>query len=364
MANNQNTQKIEQFLFRRGGKYTVIAGSICIIHLIYLFFFYKIGLLAMSIYNIFCISGYFFFLAEAYKGNRIKDFSYYILFEIPLHSILCTIFVGYEYNFMLLLITAISIVFYFGLFLDCFKRPIFFSSIVAIIYYILLIGCKHYLSFHTPLYTGFKNANSYSDFFGYFNLSVAIFGITFFNILLAIEYGYIKNRLVSENSKLDDYATYDPLTNLLNRRSADEKLNQLFDAHYHDEDAFSVIMCDIDKFKLVNDTYGHDAGDYVLKEVAWILKDTVRDEDIVSRWGGEEFLIIVNNNKANAAILAERIRAQVEAHTYKYQNLELRVTITLGVSSFHANSDINALIKSADQKLYRGKENGRNQVVA
>lgn len=80
MANNQNTQKIEQFLFRRGGKYTVIAGSICIIHLIYLFFFYKIGLLAMSIYNIFCISGYFFFLAEAYKGNRIKDFSYYILF--------------------------------------------------------------------------------------------------------------------------------------------------------------------------------------------------------------------------------------------------------------------------------------------
>ena len=364
MANNQNTQKIEQFLFRRGGKYTVIAGSICVIHLIYLFFFYKIGLYAMSIYNIFCISGYFFFLAEAYKGNRIKEFSYYILFEIPLHSILCTIFVGYEYNFMILLITAISIVFYFGLFLDCFKRPVIFSSIVAIIYYILLIGCKHYLSFHTPLYTGFKNANSYSDFFGYFNLSVAIFGITFVDILLAIEYGYIKNRLVSENSKLDNYATYDPLTNLLNRRSADEKLNQLFDAHYHDEDAFSVIMCDIDKFKLVNDTYGHDAGDYVLKEVAWILKDTVRDEDIVSRWGGEEFLIIVNNNKANAAILAERIRAQVEAHTYKYQNLELRVTITLGVSSFHANSDINALIKSADQKLYRGKENGRNQVVA
>ena len=364
MVVNQKTNKIEQFLFRRGGKYTVIAGSISIIHLLYLFFFFKIGLLAMTIYNIFCIAGYIFFADEAYKGNRIKGFSYYILFEIPIHSVLSTIYIGYEYNFMLLLITAISIVFYFVLFLDGFKRPILFSTVVAVIYYFLLTGCKYYLSFHTPLYTGFKNAKSYSDFFGYFNLTIAITGITFFNILLAIEYGYIKNRLVSENSKLDNYATYDPLTNLLNRRSADEKLKQLFDSHYHDEDAFSVIMCDIDKFKLVNDTYGHDAGDFVLKEVAWILKDTVRDEDIVSRWGGEEFLIIVNSNKANAAILAERIRTQVEAHTYKYKNLELRVTITLGVSSFHANSDINALIKSADQKLYRGKENGRNQVVA
>ena len=364
MVINHKTNEIEQYLFRRGGKYTIIAGAISLIHGLYLFFYFSIGLLPMTIYNIFCISGYIYFAAEAYKGSRIKGFSYYILFEIPIHSILSTIYIGYEYNFMLLLITAISIVFYFVLFMDGFKHPIVFSAIVAILYYLLLMGSKYYLTYHTPIYTGYKNANKYLSFFAYFNLTVAIVGITFFNILLTIEYTYVKNKLVSENSKLDNYATYDPLTNLLNRRSADEKLNQLFDTHYHDEDAFSVIMCDIDKFKLVNDTYGHDAGDYVLKEVAWILKDTVRDEDIVSRWGGEEFLIIVNNNKANAAILAERIRAQVESHTYKYNNLELHVTITLGVSSFHANSDINALIKSADNKLYRGKENGRNQVVA
>lgn len=355
---------IEQYLFRRNGKYPAIAGAVSIIHLIYLFFFYRIGLFPMILYNIVCISGYIFFSAEAYKGNKIKGFFFYTLLEIPIHSVLSTIYVGPEYNFMILLITAVTIIFYFVLFIEGFKRPIVFSAFIAIVYYILYMGLKVYYINSSALYVNYRNADSYIAFFSNFNITVAFIGIAFFNVLLAIEYGYVKNKLVSENSKLDNFATFDPLTNLLNRRSTDEKLKMLFDLHYHDEDAFSIIMCDIDKFKSVNDTYGHDAGDYVLKEVALILKDTVRDGDTVSRWGGEEFLIIVNSNKANAAILAERIRAQVEAHTYTYKNLDLHITITLGVSSYHANSNIDALIKSADQKLYRGKENGRNQVVA
>ncbi|MDO4188991.1 MAG: GGDEF domain-containing protein, partial [Lachnospiraceae bacterium] len=250
------------------------------------------------------------------------------------------------------------------LFIERFKRPVILASVIGFIYFIIYIALRIYCNIYPPMYTRYRISPEVTFFYTYFNVTISFCGVIFFNILHAIEYSYIKNKLLSENSKLDNYATFYPLTNLLNRRSTDEKLKQLFDAHYHDEDAFSIIMCDIDKFKSVNDTYGHDAGDFVLKEVAWILKDTVRDGDVVSRWGGEEFLIIVNSHKANAAILAERIRAQVEAHKYNYKNTELHITITLGVSSYHANTDIKSLIKSADQKLYRGKENGRNQVVA
>lgn len=364
MSAGSTSSSLEQFLFRRGGKYPAIAGAISLIHVIYLFFFYRIGLVSMAFYNVLCISGYLFFSAEAYKGNKIKGFFYYTLLEIPIHASLATIYVGWNFRFMLIMMTSITIIFYFIMFIEGFKHPIVFTTTVSIIYFIIYVGIRVYSSYMPYLYKSYKSSEDIETFFTYFNTFIAFIGLIFFNVLLSIEYSYVKKRLVNENSKLDNYATYDPLTNLLNRRSTDAKLKYLFDAHYHDEDAFSIIMCDIDKFKSVNDTYGHDAGDYVLKEVAWILKDTVRDGDVVGRWGGEEFLIIVNNNKANAAILAERIRSQVEAHTYTYKNNTLNITLTLGVSSYHANTDINSLVKSADQKLYRGKQNGRNQVVA
>lgn len=356
MSSVQTTNKVEQFLFRRGGKYPVIGCGISLIHAFYLYYFYRINLSIMATYNFFAILLYLFFAAEAYKGNKIKGFFIYTIIEIPLHAILSSIYVGFECRFALVLFTGISILFYLLLFFENFKHPVIFGTIVGFLYCVIYIGLRIYCTIYPPLYTNYKLSHAAVNFYVYYNFFISFVGIIFFNILNAIEYGYIKSRLMTENSKLDTYATFDPLTNLLNRRSTDEKLKQLFDAHYHDEDAFSIIMCDIDKFKNVNDTYGHDAGDYVLKEVAWILKDTVRDGDVVSRWGGEEFLIIVNNNKANAAILAERIRSQVELHTYNYKNTELHVTITLGVSSYHANTDVNSLIKSADQKLYRGKE--------
>lgn len=359
-----NSRSMEHFLFRRNGKYPAIAVTISLIHVIYLFFFQRIGLFPMLLYNIVCISGYLFFSAEAYKGNKIKGFFFYTIIEIPLHASLSTVYLGWNYRFMLILLTSVTIIFYFVLFIEDFKHPIVFTTFISFIYFFLYVGIRIHCAFAPNIYTNYKSTPQIEIFFTYFNTCISFIGLIFFNVLLAIEYGYIKNKFMSENTKLDNFASFDPLTNLLNRRSTDIKLQQLFDAHYHDEDAFSIIMCDIDKFKAVNDTYGHDAGDYVLKEVAWILKDTVRDVDTVSRWGGEEFLIIVNSNKANAAILAERIRAKVEAHTYTYKNIELHVTITLGVSAYRANTDVNTLIKSADQKLYRGKENGRNQVVA
>lgn len=358
------SQDFEKYLFRRGGKYPVIAGSISIIHIVFLFFFHRINVLPMVIYNVISISGYVFFSTEAYKGNKVKQFFIFCIVEIPLHAILSTIYVGWNYRFMLILFGAISCVFYFVIFIDDFNRPIIFTTIVSILYCLIYVMMRIYTAFFDPIVTTIHGSSNLETFYIYFNTLITFLCLIFFNVLIAIEYSYIKKKLLSENSRLDTYATFDPLTNLMNRRSTEAQLQTLVNSHYYDDDAFSVIMCDIDKFKSVNDTYGHDTGDYVLKEVAGILSDTVRNEDIVGRWGGEEFLILIKGNKAKATTLAERIRLKVEEHSYVYKKTELHVTITLGVSSYHSNTDIDALIKSADKKLYRGKENGRNQVVS
>lgn len=354
----------EQYLFRRGGKYPVIGIAVAIIHMLYLFFYYRIGIYWMVFYNIIIISLYLYLAAEAYKGNQIKSFFLFATFEIPLHATLSTLILGFEYQFMLIVICSVVCVFYFVLFVNDFKHPILTPTVIAVLYCILYFSVRKCCEINGTIYSNLRTSESDITFFVYFNTTISFMMIIMFSMLTSIEYGYIKGKLVSENNQLDQFATFDPLTNLLNRRSGNAKLKLVYDKHYHDEDAFSIIMCDIDKFKLVNDTYGHDAGDFVLKEVAWILKDSVRGDDVVCRWGGEEFLVIVNSSKSNAAVLAERIRSQIEAHTYRYNNLELKVTLTLGVSSYHANTDITSLIKSADQKLYRGKENGRNQVVS
>lgn len=358
-----NTNKLERFLFRRGGKYLLLGISISIIHAVFLIFFYMCGIFSMMLFNVFSIAGYLLFSAEAYRGNRIKEFFFFSVLELPLHAVIATLVVGSNYHFLFSMIASIPMIFYFVLFIGNFKHTIIIPTVITGLYGVLFIVFQAYSERTYPIIY-VKNSDSYGAFFTSFNFTTIILSTILFNVLTSIEYNYIKNKLVSENSKLDTFATYDPLTNLLNRRSTDAALAHLYDVHYHDEDSFSIIMCDIDKFKNVNDTYGHDAGDYVLKEVAWIIKDQARENDVVGRWGGEEFLIVVSGNKASAATLAERIRAKIEEHTYTYKNYTLKVTITLGVSSFHANSDIKALIKSADQKLYRGKENGRNQVVS
>ena len=127
---------------------------------------------------------------------------------------------------------------------------------------------------------------------------------------------------------------------------------------------YSMMMLDIDHFKNVNDTYGHDMGDVVLKNIAAVLRQTGRDSDIIARYGGEEFIIFLNNTDIEGAkIAAERIRAAVEQTVITTENGErIPVTISLGVTNTQ-NGDIYAMAKEADIALYHSKENGRNQAT-
>ncbi len=173
----------------------------------------------------------------------------------------------------------------------------------------------------------------------------------------------MNTRLEEANAELKRVSITDALTGLYNRGEIDRRIREALDAAKESGKKLSLIMLDIDFFKKVNDNYGHDIGDLVLREVSGILKAN-SDETLgeaAGRWGGEEFFILLpDKNKAQALDLAEQIRAQVEAHRMEKVG---GVTISVGVISADGNEDYHGIYTRVDDALYRAKKGGRNRVV-
>ncbi len=170
--------------------------------------------------------------------------------------------------------------------------------------------------------------------------------------------------LTKLNERLEHLANTDTLTGLANRRHLFERFAEAWAMVQRKDQPLGCIMFDIDKFKSVNDTYGHAAGDFVLKQVARVCRDCLRPYDILGRFGGEEFCIASPQNDADGtAALAERIRGAIEQTDFVFEGTYIPVTVSLGVAErTDDHSGPEALISAADEMLYRAKENGRNQV--
>ncbi|MGE4418464.1 MAG: diguanylate cyclase [Sulfurimonas sp.] len=161
--------------------------------------------------------------------------------------------------------------------------------------------------------------------------------------------------------ELDTLYITDRLTNVYNRVKIDEIIDMELKKQKRYDYVFSIILIDIDYFKLVNDTHGHLLGDLVLKEFAAILKENIRDTDFVGRWGGEEFIIVCpQTDEKGALALAEHLRNSIEASSFTAVE---KKTASFGISTCQKNDDIASIIDNADKALYRAKNNGRNQVV-
>jgi diguanylate cyclase (GGDEF)-like protein len=150
----------------------------------------------------------------------------------------------------------------------------------------------------------------------------------------------------------------DAMTGLLNRRGLDKAVESLREQNT----PFSVLALDVDYFKKVNDTFGHDAGDALLKSVASLIQDQARKGDVVCRSGGEEFIVFLTKTDLDQAFMvAERVRKSIESHEFDTVG---NVTISVGISRWDGtNEPINAVLKNADDALYQAKHNGRNQTV-
>lgn len=164
--------------------------------------------------------------------------------------------------------------------------------------------------------------------------------------------------------KLRALALTDALTGLPNRRYAMKRIQSEWTSLKRTGHNFTLMMLDIDHFKSVNDVWGHDIGDLVLKEAAQAIKEAIRDSDEVCRFGGEEFLLIAKDtSEEQSLVLAERVREAVEKHTMPVKSWDRELTVSIGIASFGSDMDsIEELLKRADEALYAAKENGRNRL--
>ena len=175
------------------------------------------------------------------------------------------------------------------------------------------------------------------------------------------------SELRNDNEQLQELSTTDPLTHLVNVRSFHGMLEHEFKVAKRYGQDISMLMIDIDHFKVINDSYGHPAGDYVLKELSSILSQSVRESDIVARLGGEEFAVILpQTDGRRARRFAHRIRKEVYGHLFEVFGCKIHVTVSIGLSCWPEDAEITEhemLYYFADQALLRAKDDGRDRVV-
>ena len=170
-----------------------------------------------------------------------------------------------------------------------------------------------------------------------------------------------KEELKTAYEKLDLISRTDTLTQLSNRRDFLEEFGNEINRFERNGKPFTVILAHIDNFKAVNDQHGHDAGDFILARQANLMKSSVRKQDIVARWGGEEFIFLLPQTPIEGGkIVAEEIRKKIQDARFTFNETQFAVTITLGLCEFNGSCDMDGCIKKADLALYEGKRKGKN----
>lgn len=186
----------------------------------------------------------------------------------------------------------------------------------------------------------------------YFYIPIFFAGLVLFEILLT----QWRNR----EKQINEISQIDPLTGIYNRRKIGANLSKI----QHEQQSYALVLLDLDHFKSINDRYGHDIGDQVLKKVAKILSANLRGEDVVGRFGGEEFILVLKDKSLKQAIdIAERCRVEIEKEPiYLNKSTSIHVSASFGVSLSQPTLTKEAIIRQADQALYQAKDGGRNQV--
>ncbi len=345
-------------------KYSFICYVAACIHLIVTVTFFILDVVPIYYYNVFSTILYFYMAIVFVPQEKYIHIFICTVSEIIFHSTMFTLLLGWEWGYMSYMIALLPISFYLCLTLPQMRRhllsPIILGISICACYIVTKIACMYI----TPMYTDVASEGFITAGFC-LNTATSFAIILFFSILFSIEIRQMQRTLMQENETLDEIASHDPLTGLLNRRSMEFHLGKVMDVAKKTGAQFSLIMADIDDFKKVNDNYGHDIGDQVLVHVATIIKKQLRGNDYVCRWGGEEMLLLISNNGKVAVQVAERIRQALENTPITTKDGDkITVTMTFGVTGYIPGFNMNKLIKITDENLYRGKRNGKNQVVS
>jgi diguanylate cyclase (GGDEF)-like protein len=311
-------------------------------------------------------------LVDRITGNVFSVISFVFFLAIFVISYYCEPFVAYCVLNAYILLWVIANVISFGWnigvqhFLAILLVFCFFAKYrhiqIKLGYSVCLIALRLWMYYYC-------NANDPWEFLSESTLSTlqVVNTITIFGILALLSYLFstdsqeLEGKLVEYNERLQKQANTDTLTGLFNRRKTMEYLDGLLKAT---ENQISICLCDIDFFKRVNDTYGHDIGDVVLQTIARSFRTGLPQNTFISRWGGEEFLLIfptMNGDEANVAL--EHLRQKIKGIVFDGGHEKFSVSLTYGLVEYDYVSNLDTILKQADEKLYIGKENGRDRIV-
>ena len=282
--------------------------------------------------------------------------------EIILHSFICVILLGNNFGFSMYFILLIPMVYNILHSINT-NRFLLKASMLSLLSFVIFVTCYVLSNIKQPLYMNdaLKKVRPYVYVA---NMLIVFLALSFFSILFILETVVAYNKLYNQNKQLDTIANTDPLTGLYNRRTMTKHIMDFLSDYKINKQPFSIIICDIDNFKIINDTYGHEGGDEVLRSLSRTFESLTRDKDFLCRWGGEEFLILLKNTDLYLArSIADRIRVNVENSEIIYNDNTIKITITLGVASVTEEQDYDILFKLADERLYKGKNSGKNVVV-
>lgn len=334
-----------------GQSFKLLLGSACVLagvtHVAFGILFYQAQVFAMAQVNVASVLAYVL-SAMLLKHDRVAMAMGLMVAEVAIHAILAVIAVGWESGFHYYLLIVIPV--FLANQVNKWPFKIGFASLIAAAY----IALDWYWRKAEPAYQMDLGTLAYLHRFNLVTTIALLSGLTVLYVHL----------ITQAEDKLHELATTDSLTRLLNRRSMLAALAHEQAVRQRKPHDTTVLLVDIDHFKMLNDTFGHSMGDWALQAVAEVLKNGVREMDHVARWGGEEFLIVLPfADLATAAPVAERLRQGIADLRFPSRDHALRLTATMGLSHLGADESPDAAIQRADAALYKGKSEGRNQVV-
>lgn len=319
-------------------------------HTCYLMLFAMAGAKSMVIFNVFSVTFYAVLILITKKVKDKNILVYATIAEIIIHAVVATICVGLNSNFAMFLLMLIPLAF---LMPNKYKQVPF----VVLFLNVPLYGILNYY-YTDPSHALYNiTGTSFQTIFYIINIIVGSFVLIYISIIFTIMNTYNERKLRMQTKQLKDMASTDPLTKLNNRRSMNLKMAEVSIS----SERYVIGIGDIDNFKRVNDTYGHDMGDVVLKKVAQTLEETLPDNGCAGRWGGEEFLFVIPNCDIDEGKkIADKILTNISGLKFEYEGKEFSVTMTIGICEGVKDTSIDNMITRADARLYKGKNSGKN----
>lgn len=336
-------------------------NALCIIKAIYAILFFSFDLRYQGLLSVVIAVSYQLLRLLIQKGSY-KAIIHIVYVEVWCFAAVNEVILGRESSFSMLAVASIPAIFYFALTWGIYKKKelaSFFLSLAPIfvftaLYVYDLIQPAALIQVKTYIIVVFTA----------YNFAVTFMVMIGFLMLLHWDMSSKTTSLTSKNEALNQEANKDALTGLFNRRYMNLQLDEKMRLLQEEGRIFGIIICDIDNFKKVNDTFGHESGDDVLVNVARVLMSSLRENDVVCRFGGEEFLIAIDGNKKVTTDVAERIRGMIEDMVVISHGYTIKITMTFGVTESTPGLSIEKLVEIADERLYQGKQNGKNQVVS